>query len=252
MEARCEVCGEAALRSEGALFIRRGNEEVARCSEHAVLKARKRAPSTKQQIDALAGQRKAVARGKDSLLWPATDKPPVAVGDVYPLQSFDIEITRVHVIREKGKYWGWWRAEFIRQIEEQPFLLARRGGYTADSRGALKAEDDQDASTLDRVSSEARSDVHRAAGEPPEPEAVPPQEVGELPSTVQAKARYIEEAEEAREDELRRQRERAVRAQLRSTLSGLSASSQLRLLGCIQHTIQAAEEAGDSFGEEAA
>lgn len=144
--------------------------------------------------DPLAGKREQINRGElNSLQWRDDGNGcPVSVGQVYELRACWIQISKV-VSRKVGSGFVW-RATFDRRWKDMGrlWLLDRKGDYTEDPDQAMRAQDDPDASTLDRVDPDDRSDEHRNNGEPPEPEAIPPAEVAELPSSVAARVRHAE------------------------------------------------------------
>ncbi len=139
-------------------------------------------------MDPLAGQREAINNGAESLLWPSVDPEtgralacPVKRGDVFELRTCRITITQVHRL---GRAQGWqWRAGFLRTkrvAADRVHLLAKRGGYTDDPRLALSATEQEG----------DWREVPENLGPPPEPEAVPPEIVAELPTSVMAVANY--------------------------------------------------------------
>lgn len=143
--------------------------------------------------DPLAGKREQINRGElNSLQWRDEGNGcPVSVGQVYELRACWIAIN--HVAHRKVGQGFVWRATFERRWKDMGRLwLLDRKSYTEDPDQAMRAQDDPDASTLDRVDPDDRSDEHRNNGEPPEPEAIPPAEVAELPSSVAAQARHAE------------------------------------------------------------
>lgn len=153
--------------------------------------------------DPLAGKRAAINAGEiTTLTWPDEGKgPPVKRGEFFLLRACGIEITSVR--RVGAGLRAEWRATFRRIPKPQkPHLLAPAGrggdtghGYVRRARGAMP-------------SGEERPDWHVVEGDevpsgpPPEPEAVPPEEVRELPTSVAAQARF----EEIKREELRQER----------------------------------------------
>lgn len=147
--------------------------------------------------DPLAGQREAINEGAESLLWPSRDadgKPlacPVKRGESFELRTCRITITQVHRL---GRAHDWqWRAGFIRTKRlsaDRVHLLAKRGGYTDDPRMALSAAEQEG----------DWREVAENLGPPPEPEAVPPEIVAELPTSVVARERFEREREERRRE----------------------------------------------------
>lgn len=106
---------------------------------------------------------------------------PVKVGDVFKLRSCRIEITEIQRNqRGKGELAEWFFvAQFERFYQSKPYLLGPRG-YTHDPKQALKANRDL------------------GDAQEPEPEAVPPQEVGALEGSNDAYHRHILVVAEAR------------------------------------------------------
>lgn len=182
--------------------------------------------------DPLAGQREAVNGGAESLLWPSIDAKgnrlpcPVKRGETFELRSCRITITKIHRL---GRAQGWqWRAEFIRTkrvAADRVHLLAKRGGYTDDPRQALQAREQEG----------GWREVAENLGPPPEPEAVPPEVVADLPLSVAARERYeAEQAERRREWEALPLAERVRRLEARGDRVG-------RQLARIRAGIEAAE-----------
>lgn len=158
----------------------------------------------KKPKDPLAGRREGINAGYvDSLLWPDRGQgAPVEQGKFFKLRTCHIEITRVHRVQQNaeggGKRWLW-RAEFRRIFPEGGvFLLGKSGKYVRDAKEALTSQDDHVGATLDPIDPDDRSDAHRAVGEPPEPEAVPPHEVGTYTGDALARRRYEHEMAQER------------------------------------------------------
>lgn len=149
--------------------------------------------------DPLAGKRQAINAGEMSTLtWPMkakTDPCPVDLGQVFELRSCTIEITRTERTHTRGK--RTWIALFKRypRCGDRPLLIPAAGdGYTDDPARALglrEAVFDVAPSTLDVVEEEARSDEHKNAGEPPEPEAIPHQVVKATRGSNDAHQRFM-------------------------------------------------------------
>lgn len=136
--------------------------------------------------DPLVGQREAINAGrKTRLVW--ADKGdgkgwPVEIGQVFNLRSCHIEITHRHRIHRNGK---WTReAEFVRYEKnaDRVHLLGKSGGYTTRAELAMQAQDDPDAATLVRLETPGEQ-------REPEPEGVPPHEIGNYAIDSQAQAR---------------------------------------------------------------
>jgi hypothetical protein len=192
--------------------------------------------------DPIAGQRQAVNDHKAaSLLWVDSGQPcPVSVGDIFELRSCRIQITKTHRIKHGGQ--PKWRAAFDRydRKSDRLHLLTATGDYTEDPDLALGLREDvHDAATLDPIAEEDRSHEHKNAGEPLEPEAVPPHEIPHYQGSVDARHNYLLEmskermAEQAEPLELRLLR---LRQEARSR--HVDISSEVRV---IEKRIEAAE-----------
>jgi hypothetical protein len=139
--------------------------------------------------DPLAGMRQAINDHELSTLrWPlivdgVEQSCPVAVGELYELRTCHIEIVRIE--RTKGaRLSRRWLAFFARHEKriDKPMLLSAgtAAPYTDDPAQALGLREDVfhgSALTLDAVEEEERSAEHKNAGEPLEPESVPPHEI---------------------------------------------------------------------------
>lgn len=166
--------------------------------------------------DPLAGIREKINRGDlDTLLWPDEGKGcPVEVGDVFQLRSCSIEITGTRRVQRGRSEWLW-RATFRRVYRSgRIYLLAARGagdeghGYVSEDKAALSSGEerpDWDPVEGDRV----------PVGPPPEPEAIPPHEVRDLPTSVAARARFAEQ----RLDIDAKRAERSISHELRQALA---------------------------------
>lgn len=187
--------------------------------------------------DPLKGKREQIRAGElDHLNWPDDGNGcPVQVGEVFALRNCHIEITSVKRVQKgKGESSEWvWLAFFDTYHTERPYLLSSRG-YTTSPHQALKAQDDRH-----RFASQ---DV---AGQPPEPEAIPPHEIAALPSTVAAKARFA--ALKQQEDQQRRMRQLSdkMRAlQKRAEIHGADLTAEIdeveRLLLDVERRLPAA------------
>lgn len=153
-------------------------------------------------VDPLAGRRQAINENRASALtWPDKGRGcPVDVGDVFTLRSCSIEITRKERIRRKGQWL--WMAQFVRHVHlpDRLNLLAAAGGYTEDEDRAMRAQDDPDPATIKTVHPmDNPLNLHT----PPEPEAVPRDEIANYSSSRIAQQRYIREAAERRAAERR-------------------------------------------------
>lgn len=153
--------------------------------------------------DPLAGKRAEINAGeRDSLMWADNGTGcPVQLGQLFPLRSCAIEITRTHRVR-KGRDW-YWRAEFRRvHTDNRPLYLHRVTGYTHDERQAMPAPElKADAPAEARgsggwgveVPEHERPDLSVVA----EPEAVQPHEVADLSASREARQRYEQAQAEA-------------------------------------------------------
>lgn len=143
--------------------------------------------------DPLDGQRDKINSGdKTRLVWKdAGETCPVEVGDVFELRSCSIEISKVHRAQSAGKVD--WQAEFTRYERggDRVRLLGISGGYTTSPEQAMRAQDDPDAATLVRLDAPN-------LGPEPEPEAVPPHEIGNYTGDQEARQRYLLAVAEAR------------------------------------------------------
>lgn len=149
--------------------------------------------------DPIAGQREAINEGKaDALLFtyfePGTTeiKPcPVKRGDSFELRTCRITCGTPMRI---GKHGRWqWRVPVTRHKRvsaDKVRLLDKRSGYTDDPRSALSAANITD--------DEHWREVAENLGPPPEPEAIDPEIIATLPSTVAAQANYEREQRERR------------------------------------------------------
>lgn len=140
--------------------------------------------------DPLAGQREEVGNGeRDTLVWEMVtphDACPVEVGQTFELRRSTIEITKVERVRRGGK--RHWIALFTRYWKsgDKPHLIAANGdGYTSDPKRALRLGEE-----VFDGESEERSDEHKNAGEPLEPEAVAPHEIKNYRGSRDAHQRF--------------------------------------------------------------
>jgi hypothetical protein len=151
------------------------------------------------QPDPLAGKRQAINDFEmHSLVWPRKDdhEPcPVQVDEVFELRTCSIEITKIERTHHNGE--RRWVALFTRysKASDRPHLISASGdGYTADPDQALGLGEDifhDPPPTVDTIEEEDRSDEHRNAGEPPEPEAIPHHVVRGTRSSNDAYQRFL-------------------------------------------------------------
>lgn len=152
--------------------------------------------------DPLAGKRQAINDHElSTLIWPlivggSEQRCPVAKGDVFNLRSCQIEISRTE--RSKVKGVRVWLALFTRTYKrvDRPVLLSAGTGapYTDDPKQALGLREDVfhgSALNLDAIEEDERSDAHKNAGEPPEPESVRPHEIRSYRGSRDAHQRYL-------------------------------------------------------------
>lgn len=184
--------------------------------------------------DPLAGKREAISEGRIyELAWPDT-KCPVEVGDVFPLRSCSIEITRIERFRQKGEFW--WRAEFNRYRKAvKPKFLDRRGGTTEDPATAMSAFDDPEPGTIRVFADDERDPVaasqHEALGEAPEPEAIPYQDVENSPFFRESHQRHqLEVAEERAAAAAKPLEQRVARLREVQATTQADISSELRMV----------------------
>jgi hypothetical protein len=147
---------------------------------------------TKRVGDPLAGHREAINEGRASVVFlkPLEDKCPVEVGQFFVLKKCGVEVTRKERIRKDGEWI--WKIDFMRiRKASKPRLLKRGGGYTTDPDLAMRSQDDiQNAATLSVATPDERTEAHRAAGEPPEPEAWDDVDIWHSASSQTARERY--------------------------------------------------------------
>lgn len=178
--------------------------------------------------DPLAGVREQINEGElDVLVWPDDGTGcPVEVGQVYPLRSCAIEITGTRRF-QRGRGSWFWRATFERIYpSRRVYLLAARGagdeghGYTTE-KGALESGDE-------RPEWEPLEGDTVPVGSPPEPEAVPPHEVKDLPTSIASRRRYEEQHQADLERDLSRSLTSRVReVVIRAQRSGVDVSDEV-------------------------
>jgi hypothetical protein len=194
--------------------------------------------------DPLAGKKQAINEGSAySLMWPDTGKGcPVSKGELFELRSCRIEITKTHRVKKDRKWWH--RAEFARYPKStKPVFLARRGGLTPDRKQAMAAQDSPDPGTLRMIQDDERSPVaaaqHAALGAPPEPEAVPKEEIAAYEGSREARQRYELEVARQRAAEAKAPLEvRVARLREASAAHHVDISSEMRV---IEQRVEAAE-----------
>lgn len=145
--------------------------------------------------DPLAGRRQSINENRaTALIWPDKGRGcPVDVGDVFTLRSCSIEITRKERIRRTGQWL--WMAQFVRHVPDRLTLLAAAGGYTEDEDLAMRAQDDPDAPTLQSLyPMDNPLNLHA----PPEPEAVPREDIANYSGSRESYQRHLREMAEAR------------------------------------------------------
>lgn len=173
--------------------------------------------------DPLAGLREELNSGAlTSLMWPVTvySECPVKQGESFKLRSCRIAITSTQKIRRAGI--SYWLALFDRHGPERMYLLGKSGGYVEDSKAAMTAQADLNAGSQE----EAWRGNPANLGPPPEPEAVPPHIVDQLPSTKASQMRHKKQKdEESQEDRERKDAERALRDQIRHAFRDIPAAS---------------------------
>lgn len=152
--------------------------------------------------DPLAGQREAInANEIEALTFPYFDPEagkvipcPVKRGQVFELRACRITLLTPERI---GKHRRWqWRVPFMRTkrvSRDKVRLLSKHGEpYTDDERQAATAPSSHDSTTVHGVDWQNLDDVEAAQNQTPplEPEAIDPELIPELPTSVAARARY--------------------------------------------------------------
>lgn len=176
-----------------------------------------------KEKDPLAGRRQDINEGRASgLEWPDNGQGcPVEVGQIFPLRSCWINITRIQRIQRKGE-WRW-LALFNRYTPDRAYLLAPVG-YTEDEKQALRAEGNTVHRPFDGL-------VDRNLREPPEPEGPPPDEIRNYAGSLEARQRYEREMAKRRVEEAAAPLEQRI-ARLRemSHTRNVDISSDLRVI----------------------
>ncbi len=178
--------------------------------------------------DPLAGMRQAINDHElGTLLYPLfvggqEQRCPVQPGEVFELRRCVIVITRIERTKRKSgeRVWVALFDRYARNAGDERYLISRTTGkYTADPDEAIELGEDvfhQSPATLDVVEEDDRTPAHKNAGEPPEPEAVPPYEIKHYQASQEAFARRQLElgaerlAEQCQPIEVRLARLRAV------------------------------------------
>lgn len=137
--------------------------------------------------DPLAGKRQAINDHElAALIFPLLvdgqeQRCPVQPDEVFELRRCVIVITRIERTKRKGeRVWVALFERFERSADTRYLISRSTGGYTTNPDEAIELGEDvfhQAPATLDVVEEDDRSAVHKNAGEPPEPEAVPPYEI---------------------------------------------------------------------------
>lgn len=154
--------------------------------------------------DVLAGLRDIINQDpqRDTVAWPDRGNGAgVKLGQVIKLRTCHIEVKRLERRREDGI--PVWRMWFRRHYPEgRVYLLtpsSRAGddgrGYTSNDELAARGEDPNQAATL--ASLDPLANPANLAG-PPEPEAVPPHEIGTYTGDALARRRFEHENQRAR------------------------------------------------------
>lgn len=204
----------------------------------------------RERQDPLAGYRETINEGRTSVLFlkPLKDQScPVDVGQFFPLKKCGVEITRKEKLKQDGEWL--WKVDLLRiRKASKPRLLKRGGGYTHDPDLAMRSQDDiQGAFTLDVISPEDRSEAHRAAGEPPEPEAVDDEDIWAGASSQRARERYAllqhQIRAEEREEPLL---ERLARVQMQAKEQHIDLSGEVRVIERRVKAMEAKLSAGKS------
>jgi hypothetical protein len=191
--------------------------------------------------DPLAGQRQAINDHEaTALFFPLMvggkeQRCPVQVGQIHFLRSCTIEITRTERTKRYGK--RAWMATFTRteRSVDRVRLLSHSGeGYVSDPKLAAKLNEDvfhKSPETIDVIDEGDRSDAHKNAGEPLEPEAVPPHEIKSYRGSRDAHQRYLLEMGAARVAEQEQPLELRL-AKLRAKSKGqhVDISGELRII----------------------
>lgn len=173
--------------------------------------------------DPFAGRREEINDGSltsfswETKLWPVC---PVEMGEEHKFRSCRIAITSVHKIQRSGVQF--WLALFDRYDPERIYLLGKSGGYVDDPKAAMTAQHDINAGSQE----EAWRGNPANLGPPPEPEAIPPHIVDQLPSVKASKMRHqMQKGEESQVAKQRKEAERTLRDQIRHAFQGLPAKN---------------------------
>lgn len=169
-------------------------------------------------------------------------------GEVIPLKSIGSEAGPVPVVSitclslKKGK-----KGEQVLEysVRDDRGVHQGRNGYVYDSRFAVKAQDSQEAATLDKVSYADQTDQQKNLGSPPEPELVEPEEIGSLKFSMEARLRHREEKAKERAERNARADAKRLASRIRDTAlraSRLGEDPTLFLAG-IEQQIRAQEVA---------
>lgn len=175
--------------------------------------------------DPLAGKRERINSGEAKVLAWADDGSgqPVQVGQVFGLRKCAIEITLVRRQRQGGQFK--WLAHFTRFARggDRINIPGKTGEYVHSPDGAGGMRDSFPAEMPDWTVREIL-DVNQGV-RPPEIEAVDSDEVGDLPSTVQANTAYLAE----RAEDVKRRIKRSLIEEIRTAGLSTGELEQLRL-----------------------
>ncbi len=186
-----------------------------------------------RQPDPLAGYREAINAGEcDVLTWRDTGEgSPVKVGDTFKLRACSIEIRS---LRRNGRGQVWhWVATFERFVRAEKLYLLTPGagdghGYTTSPERAHRSGEEAEANPSPAEMAAGLAADVRDVRHPPEPEAVPPHEVRNLPTSIAARARY----ESERHDAIEKRLDRSLTGQLkelriRARATGVDISNEM-------------------------
>lgn len=172
------------------------------------------------QSDPLAGRREELNDGSlTSMMWPVAQYPdcPVKQGESFRLRSCRITFTSTREIKRKG--YRYWLGLFDRHGPERTYLLGRNGGYVEDPKAAMTAQADMNAGSPREIWRENPMNL----GPPPEPEAVPPHVVDQLPATKASRMSHMKQKDDEKQiEQARKEKERTLRDRIRHAFNDLS------------------------------